>query len=125
MFGAVAECIGIISYRTVYAVVFGQHLYKLTQDIVGLFDAFFVSTVISEGFISLLRRPSISQKWPRTGIASLPCDSDEARRYLCHKQFSVEFEDFLVPFLPDRLYGTVVDMHNGIPCILLHLDHAL
>ena len=45
--------------------------------------------------------------------------------YLCHKQFSVEFEDFLVPFLPDRLYGIVVDMHNGIPCILLHLDHAL
>ena len=45
--------------------------------------------------------------------------------YLCHKQFPVEFEDFLVSFLPDRFYGIVVDMHNGIPCILLHLDHAL
>ena len=41
VFETIAECIGILSYRTVYAVVFGQHLYKLTQDIVGLFDAFF------------------------------------------------------------------------------------
>ena len=41
VFGTIAECIGIISYRSVYAVVFGQHLYKFTQDIVGLFDAFF------------------------------------------------------------------------------------
>ena len=43
VFGTIAECIGIISYRTVYAVVF-------------------VSTVISEGFTSLLRCPNISQK---------------------------------------------------------------
>ena len=41
VYWAIDEFRVLLSFFSVHAGVFGQHLYKLTQDIVGLFDAFF------------------------------------------------------------------------------------
>ena len=126
MFGAVAECIGIISHGAVYAVVFGQHLYELTQDIVGLFDAFFC---IDCHFGRIHFLVETTQHFTENGreqvLYHFLVVVMRLVVYLCHKQVPVESEDFVALILPDRLYRIVVDMHNGVPCVFLHLDYTL
>ena len=122
---AVAERIGIISHRAVHAVVLGQHLYELVQDIVGLFDAFFcIGCHFGRAHFFVEASQHFTENGRKQVLHHFLVVVMRLVVHLCHKQVPVVLEDFVVPLLPDRLYGIVVDMHSGIPCVFLHPDYT-
>lgn len=123
--GAVAECVGIIRHGAVRAAVLCQHPDELPQDVVRLFQAS-PCLVFRFGSGNLLADDAhhLAEEGGEEALYHLLMVIMRFIVDFRYNQVAVEAE-YLVAFHVCRFDGILVDVGDGVPRALFHLDNPL